>query len=99
MQQKFYSLLLSYKKIRRFEPSNKIRSLPLLQASNLIASFRYSKYNFFCSVILLSVIYAGLKLKTISFLVRAVYYDADVYLMDDPLSAVDSIVGRRIFDE
>ena len=30
---------------------------------------------------------------------RAVYHDADVYLMDDPLSAVDSIVGRHLFDE
>jgi ABC-type multidrug transport system fused ATPase/permease subunit len=35
----------------------------------------------------------------ILFLFRAVYYDADIYLMDDPLSAVDSIVGRHIFDE
>ena len=81
---------------RAFESNSKE---PLLQAPNLIASFRYSKNNFFCSVILLSAIYTGLKLKTISFLFRAVYYDADVYLMDDPLSAVDSIVGRRIFDE
>ncbi|XP_046853156.1 ATP-binding cassette sub-family C member 4-like isoform X2 [Xenia sp. Carnegie-2017] len=32
-------------------------------------------------------------------LARAVYSDADVYLMDDPFSAVDSIVGRHIFDE
>ena len=32
-------------------------------------------------------------------LARAVYQDADVYLLDDPLSAVDSHVGRHIFDE
>ncbi|XP_046682900.1 multidrug resistance-associated protein 1-like isoform X2 [Homalodisca vitripennis] len=31
-------------------------------------------------------------------LARAVYSDADIYLMDDPLSAVDSHVGRHIFD-
>ena len=31
-------------------------------------------------------------------LARAVYYDADVYLLDDPLSAVDSHVGKHIFD-
>ncbi|XP_064596836.1 multidrug resistance-associated protein 1-like [Liolophura sinensis] len=31
-------------------------------------------------------------------LARAVYNDADVYLMDDPLSAVDSHVGKHIFD-
>ncbi|XP_060528661.1 multidrug resistance-associated protein 1-like [Cylas formicarius] len=31
-------------------------------------------------------------------LARAVYTDADVYLLDDPLSAVDSHVGKHIFD-
>lgn len=31
-------------------------------------------------------------------LARAVYNNADVYLMDDPLSAVDSHVGKHIFD-
>ncbi|GAB0087981.1 hypothetical protein DMENIID0001_023540 [Sergentomyia squamirostris] len=32
-------------------------------------------------------------------LARAVYQEADVYLLDDPLSAVDSHVGRQLFDE
>ncbi|KAI1286880.1 ATP-binding cassette sub-family C member 3 [Halotydeus destructor] len=32
-------------------------------------------------------------------LARAVYADCDVYLLDDPLSAVDSHVGKHIFDE
>ena len=32
-------------------------------------------------------------------LARAVYQDADVYLLDDPLSAVDSHVGKHIFDK
>ena len=32
-------------------------------------------------------------------LARAVYFDADVYLLDDPLSAVDSHVGKHIFDK
>jgi len=31
-------------------------------------------------------------------LARAVYADADVYLLDDPLSAVDFKVGRQIFE-
>lgn len=31
-------------------------------------------------------------------LARATYADADVYLLDDPLSAVDSHVGKHIFD-
>ncbi len=32
-------------------------------------------------------------------LARAVYQDADVYLLDDPLSAVDSHVGKHIFEK
>jgi len=32
-------------------------------------------------------------------LARAVYQDADVYLMDDPLSAVDSHVSTHIFEK
>ena len=31
-------------------------------------------------------------------LARAVYHDADIFLLDDPLSAVDSAVARHIFD-
>lgn len=32
-------------------------------------------------------------------LARAVYRKADIYLMDDPLSAVDAHVGSQLFDE
>lgn len=32
-------------------------------------------------------------------LARALYMDADVYLLDDPLSAVDAAVGRHIFEK
>jgi ATP-binding cassette subfamily C (CFTR/MRP) protein 4 len=32
-------------------------------------------------------------------LARAVYRDADIYLLDDPLSAVDAHVARQIFDK
>nr|AHB63235.1 multidrug resistance-associated protein [Chrysomela lapponica] len=32
-------------------------------------------------------------------LARAIYRKTDVYLMDDPLSAVDTHVGRHLFDE
>ncbi|CAI2356957.1 unnamed protein product [Caenorhabditis sp. 36 PRJEB53466] len=31
-------------------------------------------------------------------LARAVYADADIYLLDDPLSAVDSYVGRQLYE-
>uniref|UniRef100_A0A452GXC4 ATP binding cassette subfamily C member 2 n=1 Tax=Gopherus agassizii TaxID=38772 RepID=A0A452GXC4_9SAUR len=32
-------------------------------------------------------------------LARAVYSDADIYLLDDPLSAVDAHVGKHLFDQ
>ena len=32
-------------------------------------------------------------------LARCLYVDADIYLMDDPLSAVDTHVGRHLVDE
>ncbi|XP_068719286.1 ATP-binding cassette sub-family C member 4-like [Montipora capricornis] len=32
-------------------------------------------------------------------LARAVYHNADIYLLDDPLSAVDTHVGRELFDK
>ena len=44
------------------------------------------------------VIYAILREIFILIYCRAVYSDSDVYLLDDPLSAVDTNVGRHLFD-
>lgn len=33
------------------------------------------------------------------FLYRAVYKTADIYLLDDPLSAVDTHVGTHLFED
>ena len=32
-------------------------------------------------------------------LARALYNDPDIYLFDDPLSAVDASVGKHLFDK
>jgi ABC-type multidrug transport system fused ATPase/permease subunit len=32
-------------------------------------------------------------------LARAVYNDADIYLLDDPLSAVDANVGKYLYNK
>ena len=32
-------------------------------------------------------------------LARALYYDAQIYLIDDPLSAVDTNVAKHIFEK
>ena len=32
-------------------------------------------------------------------LARAVYSDRDIYLLDDPLSAVDAHVGKHLFEQ
>ncbi len=31
-------------------------------------------------------------------LARALYFDADIYLFDDPISAVDSKVAKKIYE-
>ena len=42
--------------------------------------------------------YFIIKLININFVCRAVYRDADIYLLDDPLCAADIAVGQHLFE-
>lgn len=51
-----------------------------------------------CNISIQGVNLSGGQKQRVS-LARAVYFDADIYLLDDPLSAVDSHVGKHIFEK
>lgn len=46
----------------------------------------------------MKIVFAGGQKARVA-LARAVYADSDIYLLDDPLSAVDAAVGRFLFDK
>ena len=46
----------------------------------------------------LCFLYVLLSFVCVGFL-RAVYQEADIYLLDDPLSAVDAEVGKHLFEQ
>ena len=48
-----------------------------------------------CSIF---VVYFSILSQTAILSNRAVYQDADVYLLDDPLSALDPKVGKQVFN-
>ena len=61
----------------------------------LSASFRAVRYLYDIFQLDLSFIF----FQFIKIFFRAVYFDADIYILDDPLSAVDAHVGRHLFDQ
>ena len=61
--------------------------------------FLFEKYSFLSNYLPKVIFFHNATLFNLNFFYRAVYNDADVYLLDDPLSAVDSHVGKHIFEE
>ena len=62
-------------------------------------TFFYKKLTLFSNYLPKVIFFHNATLLNLNFFYRAVYNDADVYLLDDPLSAVDSHVGKHIFEE
>lgn len=64
----------------------------------LIKSSQYYKYPFCGQIGERGLNLSGGQKQRIS-LARAVYSNRDIFLLDDPLSAVDAYVGKHIFEE
>ncbi|KAH1017925.1 hypothetical protein HUJ05_008511 [Dendroctonus ponderosae] len=80
------------------KPFDKIKYDKVIEACALKPDFKMLDYGDQTEIGEKGINLSGGQKQRIS-LARAVYADADVYLLDDPLSAVDSHVGKHIFDQ
>lgn len=80
------------------EPWNESRYQSVLEKCNLMEDFKAMPAGDETVIGERGTVLSGGQRARVS-LARAIYRRADIYLLDDPLSAVDSQVGRYLFDD
>jgi ABC-type multidrug transport system fused ATPase/permease subunit len=78
-------------------PYNEIKYNKILEACSLVHDLRIMPAGDSTEIGEKGINLSGGQKQRVS-LARSIYSDADIYLLDDPLSAVDAHVGKSIFD-